>query len=34
MDLIMYLMITNYYLDIKKGMSYTNYNGGVVWNLM
>jgi len=28
MSLLTYLMITNYYLDIKKGVSYTNYSGG------
>lgn len=25
MSLLQYLMITNYYLDIQKGVSYTNY---------
>ena len=29
MSLLTYLMITNYYLDIKKGVTYTNYSGGM-----
>lgn len=29
MSLLTYLMITNYYLDIKKDVSYTNYSGGM-----
>lgn len=29
MSLLTYLMITNYYLDIKEGVSYTNYSGGM-----
>lgn len=28
MSLLTYLMITNYYLDVLKGVPYTNYNGG------
>ena len=29
MSLLTYLMITNYYLDVRKGVPYTNYSGGL-----
>ncbi len=30
MSLLAYLMIQSYYLDLLKGVSYTNCNGGVI----